>query len=101
MSVADRGFLAGSSDQTPSSVNPPFPDPERVGARIRLSDRQALLLGGFPSAIGVRSALPLFSKGWLMRPRYRAMALPVLALGGFLFAGCGQANEESLGGQTS
>jgi hypothetical protein len=29
------------------------------------------------------------------------MALPVLALGGFLFAGCGPANEESLGGQTS
>jgi hypothetical protein len=29
------------------------------------------------------------------------MAPPVVALGALLFAGCGPANEESLGGQTS
>jgi hypothetical protein len=44
---------------------------------------------------------PSFSKGSLMKPRYRAMAPAVVALGVFLFVGCGSANEENLGGQTS
>jgi hypothetical protein len=36
-----------------------------------------------------------------MRPRYRAIAPAVVALGVFLFVGCSTANEENLGGQTS
>ena len=36
-----------------------------------------------------------------MRRRYRMLALPTVALGIFLLAGCGPANEENLGGQTS
>ena len=36
-----------------------------------------------------------------MRLRYGAVALPLVALGALVLAGCGQSNEENLGGQTS
>jgi hypothetical protein len=36
-----------------------------------------------------------------MKLRYAALAVPVVALGGFLLPGCGNSNEEKLGGQTS
>jgi len=39
-------------------------------------------------------------KGWFMRPGFRALALPSLALGMFLFAGCGATNEEELKGKS-
>jgi hypothetical protein len=36
-----------------------------------------------------------------MRRRFGALALPIFALGALAFAGCGGANEENLGGETS
>ena len=49
----------------------------------------------------MRSTSLNFSKGSPMRIRIGSMALPIIALFAFLLAGCGTANEESLGGQTS
>jgi hypothetical protein len=49
----------------------------------------------------MRSVFMHISKGSLMRLRFEVVAFPIVALSGFLLAGCGQSNEESLGGQTS
>jgi hypothetical protein len=56
---------------------------------------------GGAEADAMRSTHPNISRGSFMRVRYRVLALPAVALGAFMFAGCGPTNEENLGGETS
>jgi hypothetical protein len=55
-----------------------------------------MVVGGFLWANGARSPDSNFSKGSLMRVRYRALVLPAIILGILLSGGCGPVNEENV-----
>jgi hypothetical protein len=58
--------------------------------------RRNVVVDGYNQANRVRSPDSYFTKGFLMRMRYRALALPAVVLGISLSGGCGTANEENM-----